>query len=502
MTAPVVVLEPKESQLHAGERLAGALVPLCGHLNVLHAQLVRCTVDALATNAWGGVGITSPEHWLCLKTGVSPGRATQVITIARRWHELPVTMAAFSVGELSIDQVEVVVRTVRSCDDARACDIARHALVSQLRRALRRYRYGPDPTPAARRGADGTDSKAAGETDTAGGSRPDDDPRERGAGGAPDEVDDVDHRTDHPVGDAPGPGSADADADADADRDSAPPDEPDPREARALEENRVSSGFDDDGRFFLHADLDALAGALVDQALREARNALFNDRRPDTWADALVEIATRSLGAITNADRRDLYRVYLHVDAEGSWVDNGPAIPSVLFDQITCDGTVVLLAERAGRPVGVSEPSKVIPNHLRRLVLDRDRHCRFPGCGRRRHLELHHVVHRADLGSTTLTNLAALCPLHHRLVHRRMLRLTGNADVPGSLTFRDTTGQAIREHRPPPRPQTAPPGPPPGHRWRHPTGERLHADCLHFPDPPPDYRPPPGDPPATRPTAA
>ncbi len=486
--------------MQASERLGGELAVLCGHLNVLHAQLVRCTVDALATNAWGGVGITSPEHWLALLTGLSPSRAAQAVTIARRWHELPVTMAAFSVGELSIDQVEVVVRTVRACDDARACDIARHALVSQLRRALRRYRYDPHPSPAEQRGPADTD------TDDGSGDR--NDPRDAPGPDASDAA--GPDATHDPTGDD---GGTDPDPDPDPDPEPDPEhadapdagpalDEPDPREARALEENRVWFGFDDDGRYRLGVDLDALAGAVLDQALREARNALFNSGRPDTWADALVEVATRSLATITNPDRRDLYRVYLHVDAEGAWVDNGPAVPTVLFDQIACDGTVVLLAASEGRPVGVSEPTKVIPNHLRRLVLDRDRHCRFPGCGRRRHLELHHVVHRADLGPTTLANLAALCPLHHRLVHRRLLRLTGNADVPGGLTFRDAAGGAIREHRPPPRPDAAPPGPPPGHRWRHPTGERLHADCLHFPDPPPGYRPPPGDPPATRPTAA
>jgi hypothetical protein len=66
--------------MEANVRLSGEIAVLCGHLDVLHAQLVRCAVDALATNAWGGVGITSPEHWLCLVTGVSPARAAQAVT--------------------------------------------------------------------------------------------------------------------------------------------------------------------------------------------------------------------------------------------------------------------------------------------------------------------------------------------------------------------------------------------------------------------------------------
>jgi hypothetical protein len=103
-----------------------------------------------------------------------------------------VTIAAFSVGALSIDQVEVIVRTVRSCDDARACGIARHALVGQPRRALRRYRYDPHPTSGEHRRPSGSDSA----NEPAAGARPSDEARERGADGEPDGVDDVDGRTD------------------------------------------------------------------------------------------------------------------------------------------------------------------------------------------------------------------------------------------------------------------------------------------------------------------
>jgi hypothetical protein len=247
-------------------------------------------------------------------------------------------------------------------------------------------------------------------------------------------------------------------------------------------------------------DLDPRTGALVDKALREARNALFDAGRPSTFADALGEMAARSLAAVANADRRDLYRVHLHLDVEGAWIDQGPAVPSRLFDQITCDGTVILPAERNGRPVETFQPTSVISNHLRRLVLDRDRRCRFPGCGRHVHLEVHHVVRRAHHGPSALANLAARCPLHHDLVRRGAPTVTGNADTPGGLTFLDAErGATIREYRPPAPPgDTAPPGPPPGHRWRHPDGERFHHDCLVFREPPPGYQPPAGDPPHTR----
>ena len=36
----------RESKADAGDRLYAKAAPICGHLNVLHAQLLRCTVDA------------------------------------------------------------------------------------------------------------------------------------------------------------------------------------------------------------------------------------------------------------------------------------------------------------------------------------------------------------------------------------------------------------------------------------------------------------------------
>ncbi|MGZ7023629.1 MAG: hypothetical protein ACXVJ3_20510, partial [Ilumatobacteraceae bacterium] len=40
------------------------IAELCGHLNVLHAQLVDTIVEALDGELWQQWGIRSPEHWL------------------------------------------------------------------------------------------------------------------------------------------------------------------------------------------------------------------------------------------------------------------------------------------------------------------------------------------------------------------------------------------------------------------------------------------------------
>ena len=100
------------------------IAQVCGHLNVCLGQLIDLIVETLATNGWHGHGFRSPEHWVSLRTGLSPTRARQLVLLARRAAELPVTVDAVRSGRLSIDQAVVVAQTVPAHNDREACDIA------------------------------------------------------------------------------------------------------------------------------------------------------------------------------------------------------------------------------------------------------------------------------------------------------------------------------------------------------------------------------------------
>ena len=91
------------------ERLEDRLADLCGHRNVLDALLVRLVAEALETGVWEMPGIVSPSHWLAWKAGLSAAHAQQLVAVARRRDDLPVTFAAFDAGELSLDQVAPIV---------------------------------------------------------------------------------------------------------------------------------------------------------------------------------------------------------------------------------------------------------------------------------------------------------------------------------------------------------------------------------------------------------
>ena len=76
------------------------------------------------------------------------------------------------------------------------------------------------------------------------------------------------------------------------------------------------------------------AGQLVGVVPAEHRcwrvSARDGDRghRSPTYADALAEMAHRSLSTVTSTGRASHYRVYLHLSTDGAWVNGGGAIPA------------------------------------------------------------------------------------------------------------------------------------------------------------------------------
>ncbi|MDQ4489150.1 DUF222 domain-containing protein [Sinomonas sp. ASV486] len=69
-----------------------------------------------------------------------------------------------------------------------------------------------------------------------------------------------------------------------------------------------------------------------------------------------------------------------------------------------------------GEPLALGRSRYTPPPVLRRQIVLRDANCRFPACDRpSAHTEVDHTLEWARGGSTELTNLALLCPEHHRL---------------------------------------------------------------------------------------
>jgi hypothetical protein len=236
--------------------------------------------------------------------------------------------------------------------------------------------------------------------------------------------------------------------------------------------------WDDDGSLVFHARLSPEDGAVVLAAL-EAGRAAAEPSPPappagtgpgdsaesplaeTKSADALVAMAQLALAAPQDAtppvpeviivDRATLSGAS---DEGRCHIDGGVALPPETCRRLACDATVVAMIEAAnGTPLDVGRKRRTPPPRLRRALRRRDRGCRFPGCGRRRFLHAHHIVHWINGGETKLVNLILLCSHHHRLVHEGGYRIESLGDH--VFVFFDRAGREVPES-PPPMPAAGP----------------------------------------------
>jgi hypothetical protein len=258
-------------------------------------------------------------------------------------------------------------------------------------------------------------------------------------------------------------------------------------EAYAVRPAELSMSYGE-GRFLLRYSAPAEIGALVEQAVREAKDALFTaGQMTATYADGLASVASWSLASVESGPRSARYRVYVHLSTDGAWVGGRGAIPASLAAKFACDGVVQPVWEVDGTPVSVGRKQRIVPDRTRRLVEDRDRGCVFPGCVATRFLEVHHLDHWADGGGTDLDRLVCLCPAHHDAHHSGEFTMSGRPSdprrldgLPGGaarLAFTNARGWTIGP-RPIPSPMPAVAPAPVVDAYRGPTGERLQGRWL------------------------
>ena len=278
------------------------------------------------------------------------------------------------------------------------------------------------------------------------------------------------------------------------------PDEPVEEKAVREPTERLSFGAKEGGwRINGGGDIDR--GKRIEAALIESKDRLFDEGNPDaTWFDALVDMAERSMDAVPSRDRRDRYRTWFHHDTKtgATTTTDGWRIPENLARLINCDGTAAVVHEHDGLPFSVGRSQHIVPDRTRRLIERRDRGCRVPGCTADRFVEIHHIIHWEDGGPTDTWNLLSLCAKHHRVHHKGLLGISGNADEPDGVEFTDTRGSPI-PHVHPPNPPAEPPAcerpyeaPPAGRMnydwvglgWAHPNAlakRRQQANRWHRP---------------------
>ena len=170
-------------------------------------------------------------------------------------------------------------------------------------------------------------------------------------------------------------------------------------------------------------------------------------------ADALLVLCEPAGGEQHEPSLSRLAGIQLAVPLHGPGEVAGIPIADSVVEQLRANASITpVLVDDDGTVLAIGRAAPALSPKLRRAVLARDARCRVPGCARRRGLEVHHLVPRSRGGTDDISNLAAVCPTHHRLlVPHGLLALVGNPNLP---TDSDSSPPAERH---PERPDQVPP---------------------------------------------
>ncbi|MCY4645304.1 MAG: DUF222 domain-containing protein, partial [Gammaproteobacteria bacterium] len=179
-------------------------------------------------------------------------------------------------------------------------------------------------------------------------------------------------------------------------------------------------------------------------------------RSRENW-QAQSRTEPRASRGIESGTRAERYQVMVHCDAATLAAEGEPGrsdldgirVSAETSRRMACDAAVVAMVHakdgsllKDSSLLNVGRRTRTIPPHIRRALEERDRGCRFPGCGCR-FTEAHHVKHWADGGETSVRNTLLLCRRHHRAVHERQVKVSVNRD--GTVLFFTPSGKMLAD---------------------------------------------------------
>ena len=144
--------------------------------------------------------------------------------------------------------------------------------------------------------------------------------------------------------------------------------------------------------------------------------------------DALVDACQRVLDAQLLPESHGMKpRVSVTIDHRAlrdgigeATLETGESLSASAVRKLACDAQVLpVVLGGAGEVLDVGRSERFVTGPIWTALVARDAHCAFPGCRRPPiACDAHHVVHWADGGPTSLSNLVLLCRGHHTMVHQ------------------------------------------------------------------------------------
>ncbi|WP_245553591.1 HNH endonuclease signature motif containing protein [Demetria terragena] len=157
-----------------------------------------------------------------------------------------------------------------------------------------------------------------------------------------------------------------------------------------------------------------------------------DDRTPGKRrADAFMLLVTRGAdqidtdGAVVSSGQAKLVVTIDHDVLTGHTpgfgrTEAGTSLSPHHIRQLACDADILpMILGSDSEPLDVGRKQRLVTGGLRAAVIERDRHCTYPGCARPPSwCHVHHIMPWHNGGETSLTNSALLCQTHHTTVHR------------------------------------------------------------------------------------
>lgn len=178
--------------------------------------------------------------------------------------------------------------------------------------------------------------------------------------------------------------------------------------------------------------LTQLAGEALEAALAGHMPAPSEDDTRTTRErrhDALEEMANAHLARDSRKEvGRERPHVQLLADLESlrgigggahETVEHRDVVDVEMIRLVSCDsGISRIVVGPQSEVIDVGRKTRVWNTAQRRAIVARDRHCTWHGCDRpAKWADIHHIVHWADGGDTSVENGRLLCRFHHTLTH-------------------------------------------------------------------------------------
>jgi uncharacterized protein DUF222 len=286
-------IEPALSDLTLGE-LEDELAELASHIYAGTCRWLELVAELDRRCGWADSGCGSCAEWIAWRCALLPRAAREHVRVACRLSELPLVHAAFARGELSYAKVRALTRVADERSERELLELARYLTAAQLERAVRAYRRV-----------------------------------------TAEEANDVHER------------------------------------------EYLTSYWDEDGSLVVRGLLAPEDGAVFLRALEAARDSLWERNQEGAGGSAEPPLGprrttnTHALAAMADAAlaRGDAarsgcepYQVVVHVDAEalagggdgGCELEAGPALAPETARRLSCDSSVVRIAERRGKALSVA----------------------------------------------------------------------------------------------------------------------------------------------------